>query len=71
MSSLVAALFIVVGLSCLVGTDWWADFEREVKARGTTQDPDDIELTETRIASIKVAGIACLLFGLLVAFDVI
>lgn len=71
MSFLIAALFIGLGLICLLQPERFEQLDREKKAFGTDQDPDEIELVEWWTDSIYLLGLFSILFGSLVLFGVI
>lgn len=71
MSFPVAALFIGLGVICLLQPEWFEQLEREGKAFGTNQDPDKIEFAAWWTDSIYLLGIFSILFGVLILFGVI
>ena len=71
MSSLVAAVFIGLGIVSLLQPEWLIKIDREVKAAGTDNDPDEIEFAEWWFVVGRMTGIFAILFGLLILFNVI
>ncbi|ELY54116.1 hypothetical protein C491_20022 [Natronococcus amylolyticus DSM 10524] len=71
MSSLVAAAFIGIGIVSLFQPKWLIQIEREVKATGTDNDPNEIEFADWWFIIGRMTGIFAILFGLLIWFNVI
>jgi preprotein translocase subunit Sss1 len=64
MVDFVPALLLVFGLVAAAKPEWVAALDRRQKATGTTRRPDEVEMSETYYAVVRIAGIGFVLFGL-------
>lgn len=60
----VPLLLLAFGLVSVPKPEWMMPIHRRQKAAGTTHHPDDIEPSEGVYALNYVAGLFCILFGL-------
>ncbi|WP_435320299.1 DUF6199 family natural product biosynthesis protein [Haloarchaeobius sp. TZWSO28] len=65
MVDIVPVLLFVFGLVAVGKPEWIAAIDRRQKAAGTTRSPDDVEMSETYYAVVRLAGVGFTLIGLL------
>lgn len=65
MVDVISVVFLMFGLISVFKPEWVAAVHRRQKATGTTHRPREIEVTNTWLAVTRMAGLACILVGLL------